>query len=86
MGTTLPLEETVKGIKNAYIEATFPDMKGGAAHQVGRGSGGSVKAAIARAFSDLLKQPKLRRKHVRSIQARITITEAQPQEETNVQS
>lgn len=64
--------------KQVYIEAFFPQVKGNP-NRVGRGRGGSAKVAIARGFSDLLKQ--VRGKRIQTIQATITLTEA-PVDET----
>jgi hypothetical protein len=74
-------EETVvrRVLKVVNIDAQFPELKGGACNQRGRGTGTSVKAAAARAVSDLLRQPKLRRKHFSTFTAIISIGK---QEET----
>lgn len=60
-------------MKQAYIEATFPDLKVKDAYQVGRGRGSSSRIAIGRAFSDLLK--KVSKKRVTTIKATISITD-----------
>jgi hypothetical protein len=59
--------------KTVRIEANFPDLPGGIANQTGSGQGSSVRVAIAKAFANLLKQPKLKRKHYSEIRAVITI-------------
>jgi len=42
-------------MKVVMIDAQFPELKGGACNQRGKGTGMSVKAAAARAFADLLR-------------------------------
>lgn len=69
-------------MKQAYIEATFPDLKVKDAFQTGRGRGGSARIAIGRAFGDLLK--KVSKKRVTTIKATISITDVM--EETNADS
>jgi hypothetical protein len=63
----------MKTLKVVTIEAQFPELKGGACNQRGRGTGSSVKSAIARAFSDLLRQPKLRRKRFSRFTAIVSV-------------
>jgi hypothetical protein len=63
----------MKTLKVVTIEAQFPELRGGACYQRGRGTGSSVKAATARAFSDLLKQPKLRRKRFNRFTAVVSV-------------
>jgi hypothetical protein len=58
--------------KIAFVEATLPELKGGQSRQSGRGEGANAKAAISRAFGDLLKKVKGRR--VSILQARVTLT------------
>jgi hypothetical protein len=48
-------------MKLAYIEATFPELRGGYAQRTGRGEGSNAKTAISRAVGDLLKGGKGRR-------------------------
>ena len=60
-------------MKIARVSAQFGELKGNS-YADGKGSASTTKAAIARAFSDLLKQPNVRRKHISSIKATITIT------------
>lgn len=61
-------------MKNVVIEAMFPELKGGLIYKVGRGSASNTKAAISRAFGELLKQVKGKR--ISTIKATITIVEA----------
>jgi hypothetical protein len=63
----------MKELKVVTIDAHFPELKGGACYQLGRGTGSSVKAAMSRAFSDLLRQPKLRRKRFNSFTAVVNV-------------
>lgn len=60
-------------IKLATIEGMFPELKGGSIYKTGRGRASTSKAAISRAFGDLLKQVKGKRIH--TIKATITIVE-----------
>lgn len=69
--------------KIAFIECTLPELRGGNSRQSGRGEGANTKAAISRAFGDLLK--KVKGKRVSVISARVTITtktESEPEQET----
>lgn len=71
----------MKTIKVVTIDAQFPELKGGACNQRGRGTGSSVKAAGARAISDLLRQPKLRRKRFSKFTAVVSVGRQAPVEE-----
>jgi hypothetical protein len=53
-------------------------LKGGNIYKTGRGRGTNAKAAISRAFGDLLKQ--VRGKRIHTITATVHILEAQPEE------
>ena len=64
-------------MKLATINAMFPEVKGNP-YRTGRGKGANAKAAISRAFGDVLKQVKGKRIH--TINATVTIVEAQPEE------
>ena len=59
-------------MKVATISGEFPELRGNNL-AIGRGEGSTAKAAIARAVSDLLKQPNVRRKRISSFKALITI-------------
>jgi hypothetical protein len=72
----------MKTIKVVTIDAQFPELKGGACNQRGRGTGSSVKAAGARAISDLLRQPKLRRKRFSKFTAVVSVGQQAVIEET----
>jgi hypothetical protein len=63
----------MKTIKVVTIDAQFLELKGGACNQRGRGTGSSVKTAGARAISDLLRQPKLRRKRFSKFTAVVSV-------------
>lgn len=81
--------EKPKTLKVVRIEATFPELKGSCCNQTGKGTGTSVRAAAARAFSDLLRQKKLRRKKFTAIKAIIsvgTIVEEPSEAETQQRS
>lgn len=70
-------------MKRVYIEAHFPDLKGNC-YGTGRGEGSTVQAAIGSAVRDLLKTPKLRRKHLHSIKMTLSITSLLPVEDTSL--
>ena len=60
-------------MKRAFVEATFPELPSGKMYHSGRGTGGSAKVAIARAFANVLKQVKGRR--ITVIKATISLSE-----------
>ena len=60
-------------MKMATVECTFPELLIKHMYKTGRGTGSSARIAIARAFADALKQ--VRKKHVHTIKATITIIE-----------
>ena len=60
-------------MKSVMIEAMFPELKGPNIYKTGRGQGATSKAAINRAFSDLLKQ--VRGKRFGSLRATISIVD-----------
>ena len=60
-------------VKVATVEAMFPELRGGNIYKVGRGRASNSKAAISRAFADVLKQ--VSRKRISQIKATITIVE-----------
>lgn len=77
-GATIFTQETAKlgapgkKVKHAFIEATMPELKGGAARQSAHGEASTTKAAIARAFRNLLKT--IPKKRISVISAKISIT------------
>ena len=60
-------------MKLATVEAMFPELKGAHIYRTGRGRASTVKAAISRAFGDVIKQNRGKRYH--SIKATVTIIE-----------
>jgi hypothetical protein len=60
-------------VKIARIAAQFPELRG-ESYADGKGEGSTTKAAIARAFGDLLKQPIVKGRRIQTIKANITIT------------
>jgi len=70
-------------MKQAYIEATFPELKVKDAFQTGRGRGGSSRIAIGRAFADLMK--KVSKKRVSTIKATISITDVMEENDADSQ-
>lgn len=63
---------TGKKVKHVFIEATFPELKGGASRQSAHGEASGTKPAIARAFKNLLKT--IPKKRITVISAKISIT------------
>lgn len=60
-------------MKLVVAECFLPEMKGKNIYVTGRGQGSNSRAAIARAFADVLKQ--VRKKHIHYMKANITIVE-----------
>jgi len=48
-------------MKVVTLTALFPQLRGGACYQRGRGTGNSIKSATARAFADMYKRMKVRK-------------------------
>lgn len=48
-------------MKVVNVQALFPELKGGACYQNGRGEGTSIKVATTRAFTDMFKRMKVRK-------------------------
>jgi len=71
-------------MKLVTVEAMFPELKGGAIYRTGRGRASTAKAAISRAFGDVIKQNRGKRYH--SIKATITIIEEAPKEINEAQA
>lgn len=72
-----------KVTKFVTITALFPEMKGGRAHQQGRGQASTLAGAFARAGKNLFKQPGLRKQRYTQFSATFTIgtiKEEEPQE------
>jgi len=63
----------MKGLKVVTIEAQFPELRGGACYQRGRGTGSTVRTATSRAVSDLFRQPTLRRKRFNRFTAVVSV-------------
>jgi hypothetical protein len=61
-----------KRVKHVFIEATFPELKGGQSRQSAHGEASGTKPAIARAFKNLLKT--IPKKRISVISAKISIT------------
>ena len=59
-------------MKLATIDAEFVELKGDN-RVIARGEGGTPQVAIKRAISALLRDPKVRRKHITQFRAAITI-------------
>ena len=59
-------------MKIATIDAEFVELKG-ENRLVARGEGSTTRTAIARAIGNLLRDPKVRRKHISHFRASITV-------------
>jgi hypothetical protein len=68
----LKVPNTGKKVKHVFIEATFPELKGGQMYQHAHGEASGTKPAIARAFKNLLKT--IPKKRISVISAKISIT------------
>jgi hypothetical protein len=68
------IEDAYKGkkVRHVFIEATFPELKGGQMYQHAHGEASGTKPAIARAFKNLLKT--IPKKRISVISAKISIT------------
>jgi len=64
-------------MKLATVTATFPELSGTHCHKTGRGKGSSPKVAIARAFSDVLRQ--VSRRRFTLINCTVVVINAQPE-------
>ena len=62
----------MKRLRHVFIEAHFPELKGGKMYQHAHGEASSTKPAIARAFRNLLKT--IPKKRISVISAKISIT------------
>lgn len=67
-------------MKVVTVTALFPQLRGGRAHQQGRGRGSTVQAAMGAAMRDLVKQKGLRKQRYSEFTA--TFTLATIEEET----
>jgi hypothetical protein len=72
LGKLTPAPVQGKKVKHVFIEATFPELKGGASRQSAHGEASGTKPAIARAFKNLLKT--IPKKRISVISAKISIT------------
>lgn len=70
-----------KKVRHVFIEATFPELKGGQMYQHAHGEASGTKPAIARAFRELLKT--IPKKRISVIKATISIS-TKYVEDTNV--
>jgi len=61
-----------KKVRHVFIEATFPELKGGQMYQHAHGEASGTKPAVARAFKNLLKT--IPKKRISIIKATISIT------------
>ena len=51
--------------KIVYVQATFPELPGRDQDQQSKGVAHTTKVAIARAFADLLRHPKIKKRQYR---------------------
>ena len=70
-------------MKVVTLTALFPQLKGGACYQRGRGTGTNLRAATARAFADMYKHIK-GRKTFTEFSVNITVGDV-PEETANVE-
>ena len=68
-------------VKVVIFNATLPELKSGAMYQTGKGTGTSLAVAGKRAWTNLLKQPKLKAK--RFSMMTITVAMGNVPEENN---
>ena len=61
-----------KKVRHVFIEAHYPELKGGQMYQHAHGEASGTKPAIARAFKNLLKT--IPKKRISVISAKISIT------------
>jgi len=71
-------------VKVVTISALFPQLKGGRAHQQGRGRGSNVQAALCAAMRDLVKQKGLRKQRYSEFSATFTIARIEEDDTTPV--
>lgn len=74
----------MKSIRVVTLECLFPELKGPAMYQAGRGEGSSVRSAFAAAGRDLFKQKKLKAKRFTMFKATVSIGTRQAEETPNV--
>lgn len=67
-------------MKVATVIALFPQLKGGRAHQQGRGRGSTAQAALGAAMRDLIKQKGLRKQRYTEFSATFTLATIQEEE------
>lgn len=65
-------------MKQAYIEGTFEHLIAHKNSACGRGRGSSARIALARAVSDLLKQPNIKGTRLTRFRASVVITDVAP--------
>lgn len=71
-------------MKVVTITALFPQLKGGRAHQQGRGQGSTLVSAFAKAGRNLFKQPGLRKQRFTEFSATFSVGTIIPETETTV--
>jgi hypothetical protein len=71
-----------KPLKVVNITALFPQLKGGACYQHGRGTGTNLKAATSRAFADMFKRMKGRKMFTECTVSMLFGTEATAKEDS----
>ena len=67
-------------MKVATVTALFPQLKGGRAHQQGRGKGSTTQAALGAAMRNLVKQKGLRKQRYSEFSATFTLGTVQEEE------
>lgn len=60
-------------MKQAQIEATFPDLKGNC-YATARGQGTTARAAIARAVAELFRKGNVRGKRIHAVKMSVSLS------------
>lgn len=68
-------------MKVVTISALFPELKGGRAHQQGRGHGSTLSSAMGAAVRDLVKQKGLKAQRYTTFSATFSVGTIQDEEQ-----
>lgn len=67
-------------LKSVTFEGEFPELKGGAFRQQGRGTGSTLKSAFAAAGRDLFKQKGLKGRRISAFTLTVSVGSVQVEE------